>query len=572
MLRKSLRLHLIVILIFLMIGLFDYSGFNCFAETAIIKILSANATSSSEDSLPITYLLDNSREGYWKPKTLDSGTNEGLFFEFQDPSLIDRIEIKVKKGAKGFAIDYYMDGKKNVLKNQTKTTNKNENSSNDQMAYGIENIDKNGDRLFILGAKKWYSKENLGPFNIAVKSFFIRITSAVPDAAIVSVRFYRKENKEPLMINVPVYVKGKVNATSTLNPETAYNVRNLFDSRVDFAWSIDGSKTSGIGESINISLDNPKNLSGLMIWNGYQRSDTHYYANSRPSLLKVVINDSLEFPVKLQDKMGSQLVLFPSIAKNVKKISLVTDGVFLGKSYKDMVISELRLVDDNNNAIILDTPALNIDLKNTKIQGMANLTLEPFMLGIFMKDTKIQEWYSNTYEASYEYPHKSIRFRSNGSFVCYAKDGQIMEGNWEPTTNGVRIFGKKYTTTTNYYNSIYLQEMKEKTAVKIFQENITVFNLANSSYEQVKKCFKTILADRHFYQNYTGKNGPIVWWIGLKPFGEVKITAANTEQLMKKLYDFGVAHKAVLLDSPLFTDLFLPGDQIQQTYYWDGMI
>jgi hypothetical protein len=82
---------------------------------------------------------------------------------------------------------------------------------------------------------------------------------------------------------------------------------------------------------------------------------------------------------------------------------------------------------------------------------------------------------------------------------------------------GIRIFGKKYRTPS-LYDSSYLQEVKDKTSVAIFQENITIINCTNASYEQVKKYFKPILAERSFYKEFNGKNAPITWWIGLSPF------------------------------------------------------
>lgn len=238
---------------------------------------------------------------------------------------------------------------------------------------------------------------------------------------------------------------------------------------------------------------------------------------------------------------------------------------FREQNTRDMVISELLLVDRSGNTLMLDAPASQINLNKTKLWGKVDITLAPYMLGILTKDSKYPEWISDPYHAACDYPYKTIRFRSNGSFVCYSQDNQIMEGNWEPITDGIRIFGKKYRTPT-YYNSSYLQEVKEKTSVTIFQENITVVNCIDSSYEQCKKYFKTMLADRKFYQSFNGKNSPITWWIGLTPFGKVNITADNSDQLMKKLYDFAVSHKAVILDSPLFTDLFLPSDQVEFVY------
>lgn len=539
-----------------------------YAETPI-HIISANATSSSVDSLPVTYLLDTNKEGFWKPKTVDSGTNEGLFFQFQKPTLIDRIEIKVKGGAENFNINYYLDGKRNVSKNEPKQDNT--DNPFDSLAYAIVQQDSGNDRLFSLGAGDYRFRSSdittLQPLHVKITSIFIKITSASPKAAIVSIRFFQTGNEEPLNVKVPVEIKGKIKASSTLTPQTAYRVQNLFDSRVDFAWSTDGSHTKGIGEQIAINLDAPQDLSGIMIWNGYQRSDTHYYANARPSVIKISINDAAPFLLKLKDQMGSQMLSFPAIAKNAQKIRLTFGDVYQGTKYQDMVISELLLVDPSGNSIMLDAPAPPTDINQTKLQGMVDITLAPYMLGILTQNAENMERISVPFEAAWDYPYKTIRFRSNGSFVCYSQDDQIMEGNWEPIPDGIRIFGKRYRAPS-VYNSSYLQEVEEKTAVKIFQANITVIHCADTSYEQVKKYFKSILADRNFYKEFNGKNPSATWWIGLKPYGKVKITANNEDQLLKKLFEFAAAHKAVLLRSSLFTDLFLPSDDVQGAFFY----
>ena len=290
---------------------------------------------SSNDSLPVTYLLDVTKEGLWKPKTVDSGTNEGLFFQFQDPTLIDRIEIKVKGGADNFDINYYLDGKRNISKNKPKDHYDN---VSDNLAYAIVQQDSGNDRLFILGTGDYSFRskniKTLKALHVKITSIFIKINSASAKAAIISIRFFQDGNNGPLKVNVPVNIKGNIQASSTLSPETAYNVQNLFDSRVDFAWSTDGSKTKGIGENVNIQLASPKDLSGLLIWNGYQRSETHYYANARPSLIKITINDNSPFLLKLKDQIGSQMLSFPSVVKNGQKITITIDDVFSGTKYQ----------------------------------------------------------------------------------------------------------------------------------------------------------------------------------------------------------------------------------------------
>ena len=160
------------------------------------------------------------------------------------------------------------------------------------------------------------------------------------------------------------------------------------------------------------------------------------------------------------------------------------------------------------------------------------------------------------------YPYRRVRFRSNGSFVIYENDSTIMEGNWEPVPQGLRIFGRKYFT--NPRASEYLQAMKLGTEVKIFQAVVEAYDPAKIGFEQAKKYLKTIMADREFYKP-ASKNQCNFWWLAMAPDG-AKLTGAGEADFMRKAYDLAVKEKAILLYSPLFTDFFLPGDGLYQTY------
>ena len=105
-------------------------------------------------------------------------------------------------------------------------------------------------------------------------------------------------------------------ATSVLDPAVAYQPANLFDSRYDFAWSTNGKKTAGIGESVQVTFSQPQNLSGLIVWNGYQRSEEHFRANGR--VTKILVSDGqASQTVALADRMGGQRIGFVSPLKNV---------------------------------------------------------------------------------------------------------------------------------------------------------------------------------------------------------------------------------------------------------------
>lgn len=548
--------------------------FNCNAAETPIKILTAYATSASVDSKPIIALLDVKQQGSWKPQTKDAGSNEGLFFQFTAPVIIDWIEVKVRKGvAADSNLDYYLDGKRNVSgkskQKQGKNTDDFSSGDRDRVEYWVASQDVNGDRTFILGARgNSYSRDDFVMLNASVKSLFIRMSFHKVTPEIVSVRFFRKNVKGPLPVVIPKFVSGKVRVSSILSPETAYGFENLFDSKLDFAWATDGKKTDGIGENINIDLDKPQKLSGLKIWNGYQRSDTHYYANARPAKLSVTINEEPEFSLTVSDKMDSQELRFPKIHQSVKKLAIKISGIHKGKTYKDMVISELKLLDENGNTMILSVPPVKMIITGKVLPRLMDISIKPFMLGVLREEDQSKDYYDSSFGSAYDYPHKSIRLRSNGSFVGYFNDGDIMEGNWEPLPDGVRIFGKKYATY--YSNSIYMESMKQTGTAVIFQDVIKVFDITKLPFSDAKKYLKTILAERSFYKTDADNPGLCFWWLGLEPYGAMKIEGENEEELLKACYKKAVELKAFLLVSPLFSDLFLSSEQVQQVDYYEG--
>jgi hypothetical protein len=544
----------------------------CNAEGPI-KILTAYATSSSVDSKPIVTLLDTSQKGSWKPQTRDAGSNEGLFFQFTTPVTIDWIEVKVKNGAAAQNyLSYYLDGKRNVSrkinKKASKDTGEFDSGQPNRMEYWVASKDEGKDRTFILAARgQGYSSDDYGMLNASIKSLYLRMYFSKVTPEIVSIRFFRNDVKGPLPVVTPKFVTGKVTVTSTLSPQTAYGFENLFDSKTDFAWATDGKKTDGIGETIQIKLDTPQKLSGFKIWNGYQRSDTHYYANSRLAKLSITINDEPEFLVTVSDKMDAQDLRFPKVYESVNKISIKITDIHKGKTYKDLVVSELKMLDENGNTIILSVPPVKMNITGTLLPRLMDITIEPYMLGVLREKDPSQEYYSSASGAAYNYPHKSIRLRSNGSFVAYINDNDIMEGNWEPLADGIRIFGKKYATY--YSNSIYMESTNQTSTVAIFQDVIKIIDMTKLPYNDAKKYFKTILAERQFYEIYAENPGLCFWWLGVEPFGSIKIDGKSEEELLKTCYGKAVERKAFLLVSPMFTDLFLPGEQTQQAYNYE---
>lgn len=534
--------------------------FICYADTPI-HIISVYGTSSSEDSKPVTDLLDLKKEGSWKPNCKDAGVNEGLFFQFVNPVLIDYIEVKLKvKNPNRSILMYYLDGKR-IISLKQKQQKSNQNNQVDELEYW--SLLKPQGNYFICRFGMRDGFESLKPLNTKIQSIFIRIAQTDEKPEIISVRFFQKNSANPLPVDIPKNFTGSVTATSTLAPTTAYNVSNLFDSQFDFAWATDGKKTTGIGESVTIDFDKSIKLSGLMLWNGYQRSSTHYYANSRASEIQISINGQKMCLFSVKDQMGVQELNFPQ-ALEAKQLKITINKIYPGKTYKDMVLSELKLVDANGNIVILSTKPTIATYKNPLLEKMVDSAIVNYM-GWLSQEQQYRLQFENTVG------NLCLRIRSNHSFVLYYNYGsEVLEGNWEEQADVIRIFGKRYTT--NPRDSMYLRANKEQPEVEIFQSNIKLIDSSSLTYEEMKGYLKTILAERGYYKvaDQINPAKPILWRVDTK--NEVSnigdIQGTNEEQLLKRTYDFAVKQKALLLVSPLFTDLFLSTNKVD--YYVQG--
>lgn len=541
--HSARRVMILLVLVTLLMGL--VGSVYCQAGNEVIRVITASATSSSIDSTPVTDLLDPAKQGHWKPKSRDSGSTEGLHIQFQTPVLIDWISVKVK-GFKAEWLDwqqpiqFYLDGQITV---RAIGGPRNEEGV---IAYKITAQKEKSDTLFRLGAGDLEGEAKR--LRVKVKSVFI---TDIP-FEVLSIRFYRDGVPGPLPMELPLSVSGEVAASSTLAPEAAYSIRNLFDSRLDFAWATDGKKSNGVGEQFSIKFTEPQTIAGLIVWNGYQRSETHYVANSRPSRLQVCVNGTIPFSLLLKDRMGEQYVAFPEKVSDVHEIAFSVDGVFSGSKYRDMVVSEIKLVAENGRIVALNCPLPEISPSNPLVARMVDMTWGSYMQDV--SEEPVVE--GRTYTPS------CIRLRSNGSFVSH-RNSLVMEGNWEETADGVRLFGKKYYT--NPLDSAYLQAVKERTSVQIFQADVKIIDVASTPYVNVKKALQAILVDRVRDRKLIP---PLKWWTGLGRYiDEVYAEGITQEELLKATYNLAVERKALLAISPLFIELMMPADEVSEYYF-----
>jgi len=216
--------------------------------------------------------------------------------------------------------------------------------------------------------------------------------------------------KDPLgetyNIKTPELVAGNVEASSILDPHTAYDPINLFDSRFEYGWA---SNKQAKNVSLSFNFDQPQRIEKIRIWNGYQRSVNHCQANSRAKIVKITGDDGYSEEIAIRDILGAQVIALskPFTGKQLK-FDIIDS--FLGKSYQDLVISELRFFDGQGWFMLDPIHKLQEGIVANRAlfaQAKAEALLNDSYLG--------QVEYEEDNKKSY-YTDTTLRLRADGSF------------------------------------------------------------------------------------------------------------------------------------------------------------
>jgi len=389
------------------------------------------------------------------------------------------------------------------------------------------------------------------PVKMDVKSVFVRIARNYEPvknlgmAKIFAIRFYPSDVSNiyspslggQIQPVLPTVVQAEVKASSILTPVAAYQPANLFDSKYDFAWSTYGEKTSGVGEWVELQFASPMTIAGLLVWNGYQRSESHFLANGRVASLDLSEAKGKPQEVGLKDLMGSQKIDLAKPLKNAKSLRLAIKKTIPGKNYPDILLSEIRLLDDKGNIII------------------------PKVTPEFAKPSKtLSSWVdrslSSEIRSGLEYDFK---LRSDGSFAIFRQsfdfsngetEETIWEGGWEEQKNNVRVFGKRYSSRANWAQLAYGLAEK-RSAVEIFQTEIAIREFKALSTDEQNNLLSLVLKMR------TPSGGKMTSVSTLKGgFLEFQ----NEEVMKSKLKESFLKNNAVVIESPLFSDVLIPSE------------
>ncbi len=207
-------------------------------------------------------------------------------------------------------------------------------------------------------------------------------------------------------IKTPALVAGTVEASSILDPQTAYDPIFLFDSRFEYGWA---SNKQAKNVSLTFNFDQPKRIEKIRIWNGYQRSVNHCQANSRAKIVKLTGDDGYSEEITVRDILGAQVIALPKPFAGKQLRFDIVDS-FLGKSYQDLVISEMRFFDGQEWFMLDSTRKLQEGVAANHAlfaQAKADALLNESFEG--------QSEYKEGSETKY-FSDSTLRLRADGSF------------------------------------------------------------------------------------------------------------------------------------------------------------
>ncbi len=282
-------------------------------------------------------------------------------------------------------------------------------------------------------------------------------------------------------LNVPRVVDGTAEASSTLEPQMSYDVMNLFDSRYEYAWA---SNHLATGVTLTFNFKAKQKIEKIKIWNGYQRSGIHCYSNSRVKKFDIIADGQEAGTLSVADVMGPQILDLPK-ALEVQSLQLACLDAYAGKSYKDLVISELRFFDGKDWFMLDPMPRSSVisasnhrQFQSAGLEGVLNQSLLQVVV-----------------EADNSEDHWVLRFRPDGSFfmnsVQYSDDQpqnmQYVLGNYEvkstaPGLIHLRFFGLLKKPPEEDYGEMDCNgcghdcngDSEEDEGISIFQDLISV--------------------------------------------------------------------------------------------------
>ncbi|MFP4013810.1 MAG: NADase-type glycan-binding domain-containing protein [Chitinispirillaceae bacterium] len=434
--------------------------------TARLEGIYATNTALPISKNHVSHILDNDPKTYWRTPT-GAGSGEGVMLRFAEPVFVGALKLESRTGgglASAKTVTVYCDGV--VIKSKHDAAAIAINTRVSNLFIKVEDLRAAGTEVILKENSEYGSRkvrQTVYPENASVN--------------ISELKLFGSKNK-PIVIIPHQTVGCEISASSTLSPELGYSAYNLVDSKLDFGWS-EGAKGSGKGEWVRFTFEQDVKIFALKIWNGYQRSSSHFVNNSRAREISFGVKGDTAFQFTLEDTREPQLLQLPE-PLSAKEFTLEVKGVYAGKRYADLVLSEILFY--SGDSVIVPLGSYEAE-KVAGTTGIENKQLQKVL------DRKIDVSTFSGDEAGFTNATSdvSLIIRSNNSFVYYEnkmEDNEMVheqqtvigEGGWELVAKSdspaqIRIFGKLYATGSREH--VY-KGSKERQSTNIFQDFLTI--------------------------------------------------------------------------------------------------
>lgn len=205
-----------------------------------------------------------------------------------------------------------------------------------------------------------------------------RIAAADGAACIRDVALHGADGKT-LQPEPPRALPATLRATSTAEPQAVRRAAHLFDGRRTHAWA-EGVPGDGMSQKLTLQFPEPRQVGGVEVWNGDQRSPEAFRDNNRVRQLRLVIDGRGAKELDLKDEPGPQRFdVQPALTG--KEFTLEVVSTWPGDRTDDTVLSEVRFQDrDGAWTVALPDPEaaerqIRKALDGTPVEGALGVTL-----------------------------------------------------------------------------------------------------------------------------------------------------------------------------------------------------
>lgn len=218
----------------------------------------------------------------------------------------------------------------------------------------------------------------------------------------------------PYNIKTPLLIGGTAAASSTLPPATAYDPIFLFDSRFEYGWA---SNKQAKNVDLSFTFEQPQTVEKIRIWNGYQRSVNHCQANSRARIINISGDGGYSASISVKDVLGSQVISLPKPFTG-KQLKFEIADSFPGKTYKDLVVSELRFFNGKDWFMLNPAGKLKEGIAANRSQ-FEQANLAPLLSDSYTGTHTVEDDESEVFSED----TTVLRLRADGSFYLSGSHG-----------------------------------------------------------------------------------------------------------------------------------------------------